>query len=200
MTGRGGGGGPSQWKGFARSMRVRTFNPTAPPSVQKRTKKHGAEMVDATMAKRVLKELNDLQQNPAEGVRVHINEHNIAEVQAEIDGPVGPYEGGVFRMRLLLAPDYPSSPPKGFFTTKIFHPNVSAAGEICVNVLKKDWAPDMGIRHVLVRALGCALGRPQQLPPQRERSACTCVRWTLCVPLRRWSSSACWCTPTLTAR
>ena len=27
----------------------------------------------------------------------------------------------------------------GFFITKIFHPNVSDKGEICVNTLKKDW-------------------------------------------------------------
>ena len=38
----------------------------------------------------------------------------------------------------------------GYFSTKIFHPNVSKAGEICVNVLKKDWTEDMGLRHVLV--------------------------------------------------
>jgi ubiquitin-protein ligase len=37
----------------------------------------------------------------------------------------------------------------GFFTTKIFHPNVSEAGEICVNTLKKDWNPNLGLRHVL---------------------------------------------------
>lgn len=29
----------------------------------------------------------------------------------------------------------------GFFLTKIFHPNVSLEGEICVNTLKKDWNP-----------------------------------------------------------
>ena len=38
----------------------------------------------------------------------------------------------------------------GFFITKIFHPNVSKAGEICVNVLKKDWTAEMGLRHVLL--------------------------------------------------
>lgn len=30
---------------------------------------------------------------------------------------------------------------KGYFITKIFHPNVSDKGEICVNSLKKDWDP-----------------------------------------------------------
>jgi hypothetical protein len=30
----------------------------------------------------------------------------------------------------------------GYFTTKIFHPNVAVpSGEICVNTLKKDWNP-----------------------------------------------------------
>jgi len=27
---------------------------------------------------------------------------------------------------------------------------VSKAGEICVNVLKKDWTAEMGLRHVLL--------------------------------------------------
>jgi ubiquitin-conjugating enzyme E2 S len=38
----------------------------------------------------------------------------------------------------------------GWFATKIFHPNVSTAGEICVNTLKKDWKSKYGIEHILV--------------------------------------------------
>lgn len=38
----------------------------------------------------------------------------------------------------------------GWFATKIFHPNVSSAGEICVNTLKKDWQSSYGIGHILV--------------------------------------------------
>eukprot|EP00965_Chrysotila_dentata_P086668 2861141-Pleurochrysis_carterae.AAC.2 len=37
----------------------------------------------------------------------------------------------------------------GYFLTKIFHPNVSKTGEICVNTLKKDWSSSLGIGHVL---------------------------------------------------
>lgn len=47
----------------------------------------------------------------------------------------------------------------GYFLTKIFHPNVSKTGEICVNVLKKDWKPDLGIRHVLL-VIRCLLIEP----------------------------------------
>jgi ubiquitin-conjugating enzyme E2 S len=40
--------------------------------------------------------------------------------------------------------------------TKIFHPNVSAAGEICVNTLKKDWKPEHTLAHVL-QVISCLL-------------------------------------------
>lgn len=53
-------------------------------------------------------------------------------------------------MKLLLGKDFPASPPKGYFLTRIFHPNVGANGEICVNVLKRDWTAELGIRHVLL--------------------------------------------------
>jgi ubiquitin-conjugating enzyme E2 S len=38
----------------------------------------------------------------------------------------------------------------GWFATKLFHPNVSSSGEICVNTLKKDWKSTYGIEHILV--------------------------------------------------
>lgn len=59
----------------------------------------------------------------------------------------------------ILFRDSSVSSPAGFFTTKIFHPNVSKGGEICVNVLKKDWTEDMGLRHVLV-VIRCLLIEP----------------------------------------
>ncbi|OWM78865.1 hypothetical protein CDL15_Pgr003036 [Punica granatum] len=68
-----------------------------------------------------------------------------------------PYENGVFRMKLLLSHDFPHSPPKGYFLTKIFHPNIAINGEICVNTLKKDWNPGLGLRHVLIVSLFLAL-------------------------------------------
>lgn len=70
-----------------------------------------------------------------------------------------PFEGGAFRMKLVLGKDFPQAPPKGFFLTKIFHPNVSKTGAICVNTLKKDWKPSHGIGHVLT-VVKCLLIHP----------------------------------------
>src|SRR5258708_36270616 len=38
----------------------------------------------------------------------------------------------------------------GTMLTRIFHPNVSKSGEICVNTLKKDWRKEYGIAHILI--------------------------------------------------
>ncbi|CAI5514643.1 unnamed protein product [Closterium sp. Naga37s-1] len=103
------------------------------------------------VAREVARELRALQQSALDGIRVTVHDDSIATVLAEIDGPEGtPYEGGVFRMKLLLGRDFPNSAPKGFFLTRIFHPNVAKSGEICVSVLKKDWKATLGLKHVLL--------------------------------------------------
>lgn len=53
---------------------------------------------------------------------------------------------GSFTLRLIFAQVLLT----GWFATKIFHPNVSSTGEICVNTLKKDWKPSYGVGHILV--------------------------------------------------
>ena len=70
-----------------------------------------------------------------------------------------PYEGGVFRVRLTLPSEFPQSPPKGHFLTKIFHPNVAESGDICVNTLKRDWTPENTLEHVLT-IIKCLLIHP----------------------------------------
>lgn len=61
-----------------------------------------------------------------------------------------PYAGGFFRVKLVLGKDFPQTPPKAYFLTKIFHPNVAANGEICVNTLKKDWKPGEHSRQLFL--------------------------------------------------
>lgn len=52
---------------------------------------------------------------------------------------------------MVLTEGYPTEPPKGYFFTKIFHPNIApVTGEICVNTLKRDWKSDLGLKHILL--------------------------------------------------
>jgi len=101
--------------------------------------------------RQVSKEVKTLSTEQLEGIKIIVNESNLTDIQATIDGPAGtPYESGQFRVQLTLPKDFPANPPKAYFLTKIFHPNVAANGEICVNTLKKDWKSDLGIKHVLL--------------------------------------------------
>jgi ubiquitin-conjugating enzyme E2 S len=59
-------------------------------------------------------------------------------------------------MKLILSHEYPGAPPKGYFLTKIYHPNVASNGDICVNTLKKDWNPNTTLKHVL-QVIRCLL-------------------------------------------
>lgn len=103
------------------------------------------------------RELRELARAAPAGIKMLINHTNMTDIQADIEGPDGtPYEGGVFRCKLVLGNGFPNSAPKGYFLTKIFHPNVAVNGDICVNTLKKDWKPTMGLRHIL-QVIRCLL-------------------------------------------
>jgi ubiquitin-conjugating enzyme E2 S len=98
-----------------------------------------------------MRELAELKKNPLEGIRVQTNEEDMTDVTGIIQGPEGtPYAGGYFKVKFKFTDEFPVAPPKCWFATKIFHPNVSSSGEICVNTLKKDWKATYGISHILV--------------------------------------------------
>ncbi|GMH20241.1 hypothetical protein Nepgr_022082 [Nepenthes gracilis] len=118
------------------------------------------ENLPPNVIKQLAKELKNLDETPPEGIKVGVNDDDFSTIYADIEGPAGtPYENGVFRMKLILSHDFPQSPPKGYFLTKIFHPNIAINGEICVNTLKKDWSPSVGLRHVLL-VVRCLLIEP----------------------------------------
>lgn len=119
------------------------------------------ENLPPQVVRRLSKEVRTLARGEApEGIKVLVNEEDITDVQAAIEGPAGtPYEGGLFRMKLVFGRDFPAAPPQGFFLTKIFHPNVAKNGAICVNTLKRDWKPDHGIRQILL-TIKCLLIYP----------------------------------------
>ncbi|KHN72476.1 Ubiquitin-conjugating enzyme E2 S [Toxocara canis] len=109
----------------------------------------------------VQKELASFATDPVEGIQVTYDDSNITTIHATIDGPEGtPFEGGRFNVRLFLGREFPGMAPSAYFTTKIFHPNVDPkTGAICVNTLKKDWRPDLGVRHILI-VIRCLMIEP----------------------------------------
>ena len=86
------------------------------------------------------------------------DEDDASEVVFLIRGPEKtPYEHGGFRVKLTFGPEFPVSPPKGYFLTKIFHPNISERGEICLNTLKRDWDPSDWRIDKIMQTIRCLM-------------------------------------------
>lgn len=113
------------------------------------------ENIAPSVLKLVSREMQKLLTYPPEGILPVVNEDNVTDIQAWIGGPDStPYEGGYFRVKVILGADFPAVPPKCYFLTKIYHPNISKTGEVCVNSLKRDWKKEHGIAHILLIVKG----------------------------------------------
>ncbi|RFU36220.1 hypothetical protein B7463_g146, partial [Scytalidium lignicola] len=87
-------------------------------------------------------------------------ENNLQELVAAIPGPPAtPYEGGIFYMRLSVPGEYPLKPPRVWFLTKVYHPNIGSEGKICNDVLENEWGSVWTI-HKVVIALASLLASP----------------------------------------
>ena len=102
--------------------------------------------------RRLSRELKRLQEAPPENCSAGlVNPSNLYEWEATIMGPEGtPFEGGVFSLSIKYPSDYPFKPPKIYFITKIYHPNINRNGGICLDILKDKWSPALSITHVLL--------------------------------------------------
>ena len=91
--------------------------------------------------RRLNKELKDLISG---GFDAEIVEENLYHWHIAINGPADtPYFGGTFILDIEFPQEYPFAPPKVVFITKIYHPNTDHKGNICLSILKDEWAPTM---------------------------------------------------------
>jgi len=78
---------------------------------------------------------------------------NLMVWEGAIPGKKGtPWEGGLYKLRMIFKDDYPTSPPKCKFEPALFHPNVYPSGTVCLSLLDedKDWRPAITIKQILI--------------------------------------------------
>ena len=142
-----------------------------------------------SLPKRILKETERLLNEPVPGITASPHPDNLRHFDVTIMGPEdSPYAGGRFALELFCPDDYPMSPPRLRFLTRIFHPNIDRLGRICLDILKDQWSPALTISKVLL-SICSMLTDPNPDDPlvpeianlyktDRERYEATAREWT----------------------
>lgn len=139
--------------------------------------------------KRLQKELSDIQKDPPTNCSAGMEEDDIYHWKATIFGPTdSPFAGGTFFLSIVFPPEYPFKPPKIKFITKIYHPNISWDGHICLDILKDQWSPALTVAKTLL-SISSLMADPNPDDPlvpeiareykqEREQYTNTARQWT----------------------
>lgn len=84
-----------------------------------------------------------------------IQNSNIRDLIVVIPGPEDtPYASGLFVFSIILSERFPYDPPEITCLTKIYHPNISIEGGVCLRSLKDGWTPALTIASVISEIRG----------------------------------------------
>ncbi|GME94325.1 unnamed protein product [Ambrosiozyma monospora] len=100
--------------------------------------------------RRLMRDFKRIQQDSAGGVSASPLPDNVMIWNGIIIGPQDtPFEDGTFRLKLTFDEQYPNKPPQVKFTSEMFHPNVYASGELCLDILQNRWSPTYDVASIL---------------------------------------------------
>ncbi|KAJ1482166.1 ubiquitin-conjugating enzyme E2N-like protein [Baffinella frigidus] len=120
---------------------------------------------------RAAQETQRLLQQPDPGISASPHDNNARYFNVIISGPQdSAYHAGVYKLELFLPEEYPMTPPKVRFMTKIYHPNVDRLGRICLDILKDKWSPALQIRTVLI-SIQALMSAPNPDDPLNNEAA-----------------------------
>jgi ubiquitin-conjugating enzyme E2 D/E len=122
--------------------------------------------------RRIHKELQELLKDPLENITAGpIDDSNIFNWTATLIGPAEtPYSGGLFYLTIHFSTKHPFSPPDIIFTNRIYHPNINENGQICMDILKKEWSSALSISRVLL-SISSLLSDPNPDDPFNAEAA-----------------------------
>ncbi|KAJ2900031.1 Ubiquitin-conjugating enzyme E2 2 [Coemansia aciculifera] len=100
--------------------------------------------------RRLMRDFKSLQKDPPSGISGAPCDDNIMTWNAVIFGPAEtPFEDGTFKLLMNFDETYPNKPPTVRFASKMFHPNVYASGELCLDILQNRWSPTYDVAAIL---------------------------------------------------
>lgn len=116
---------------------------------------------------RIQRELKDFLQAPPKGTKLIVGS-NIRSWTVEITGAQGTiYAGETYKLRINFPKDYPSKPPSVYFLKPTpRHRHVYSNGDICLNLLGRDWRPTLTAEGLAVSILSMLSSAKEKSIPQ----------------------------------
>lgn len=106
--------------------------------------------------KLLIKEVNEMEQMLPTTCRVKFDDPNCLHDFALCVSPdEGFWQGGKFTFHIFITEEYNMAPPTVKCLTKLWHPNISEDGDVCLSILRQNsidglgWAPTRRLKDVV---------------------------------------------------
>eukprot|EP01101_Sappina_pedata_P004409 TRINITY_DN1861_c0_g1_i1.p1 TRINITY_DN1861_c0_g1~~TRINITY_DN1861_c0_g1_i1.p1 ORF type:complete len:196 (-),score=79.42 TRINITY_DN1861_c0_g1_i1:90-677(-) len=100
---------------------------------------------------RVQKDFSDMgDMRDIPGAKVEFpNANDLLHFNVLISPADGLYHGATFKFSIDIPTTYPFDAPKVHCQTLVYHPNIDWEGHVCLNILREEWNPVLGLGAVL---------------------------------------------------
>ncbi|XP_075214125.1 ubiquitin-conjugating enzyme E2 L5-like [Lycorma delicatula] len=101
--------------------------------------------------RRLQKELSEIRSLGLRSFRdIQVDDSNLLTWQGIIVPEKPPYNKGAFKIEINFPVEYPFKPPKLYFHTKIYHPNIDQNGYVCLPLLTAEhWKPATKVEQII---------------------------------------------------